>query len=96
VYFQMRTHHGLYDSVLEKDEERDRDRHLDLKKDKLTLTECVIALVLALTCVSMHAVFLGTYLSTYADVARVFSAHSAQSLQQRYFGAQMHAGFLVI
>ncbi|KAL2051804.1 hypothetical protein ABVK25_007960 [Lepraria finkii] len=58
VYFQMRTHHGLYDSVLEKDEERDRDRHKDLKKAKLTLTECVFALVLALTCVSLHAVFL--------------------------------------
>lgn len=58
VYFQMRTHHGLYDSVLEADEERDNDRHIDLKKDKLTLTECVIALVIALTCVSLHAVFL--------------------------------------
>ncbi|KAK0511361.1 hypothetical protein JMJ35_005934 [Cladonia borealis] len=58
VYFQMRTHHGLYDSVLEADEERDNDRHIDLKKDKLTLTECVVALVIALTCVSLHAVFL--------------------------------------
>ena len=55
----MRTHHGLYDSVLEADEERDNDRHIDLKKDKLTLTECVVALVIALTCVSLHAVFLG-------------------------------------
>lgn len=57
----MRTHHGLYDSVLEADEERDNDRHIDLKKDKLTLTECVIALVIALTCVSLHAVFLGKF-----------------------------------
>ena len=55
----MRTHHGIFDSVLEEDEKRDHDRHIDLKKDKLTLTECVIALCLALTCVSMHAVFLG-------------------------------------
>ena len=75
VYFQMRTHHGLYDSVLEADEARDSDRHLDLKKDKLTLTECIVALVIALTCVSLHAVFLGTFsfalstaaLSTYID-----------------------------
>lgn len=57
----MRTHHGLYDSVFEKDEEKDHDGHLDLAKDKLTLSECVFALVLALTCVSMHAVFLGMY-----------------------------------
>ena len=59
VWFQLRTHHGLYSEVLEKDEERDVDRHEDLKKDKLTLTECVVALVIALTCVSLHAVFLG-------------------------------------
>ena len=67
----MRTHHGLYDTVLEADEERDNDRHIDLKKDKLTLTECVIALVIALTCVSLHAVFLGKfsrYLSRTASV----------------------------
>ena len=57
----MRTHHGLYDSVLEADEERDNDRHMDLKKDKLTLTECVVALLIALTCVSLHAVFLGKF-----------------------------------
>ena len=55
----MHTHHGIYDTVLEQDELRDHDRHLDLKKDKLTLTECIIALAIAITCVSMHAVFLG-------------------------------------
>ena len=59
MWFQLRTHHGLYAEVLEQDEERDVDRHKDLAKDKLTLTECVVALVIALTCVSMHAVFLG-------------------------------------
>ena len=58
----MRTHNGVYDTALEGDEERDDDRHLDLAKDKLTLTECVVALVIALTCVSLHAVFLGMYL----------------------------------
>jgi len=58
VWFQMRTHHGIYDAVLEEDEERDHDRHKDLKKAKLTMTECIFALVIALTCVSLHAVFL--------------------------------------
>lgn len=61
VYFQMHSHHGLYDSVLEQDELRDHDRHKDLKKDKLTLTECIVALVIAITLVSMHAVFLGKF-----------------------------------
>lgn len=58
IFFQVRTHNGLYDSVLEADEQQDVDRHIDLKKDKLTLTECIVALAIALTCVSMHAVFL--------------------------------------
>lgn len=61
VWFQMRTHHGIYDSVLEQDEQKDNDRHKDLVKAKLTLTECILALVIALTCVSLHAVFLGEY-----------------------------------
>lgn len=58
VWFQMRSHHGIYDAVLEKDELRDHDREKDLKKDKFTFTECIIAILIALTCVSMHAVFL--------------------------------------
>ena len=69
IFFQMRTHHGLYDSVLAADEERDNDRHMDLKKDKLTLTECVVALVIALTCVSLHAVFLGKFSRTFSRTA---------------------------
>ncbi|KAL9611334.1 MAG: hypothetical protein Q9167_004017 [Letrouitia subvulpina] len=58
LWFQMRTHHGIYDAVLEKDEERDHDRHKDLKKAKLTLTECIVALVISLTFVSLLAVLL--------------------------------------
>ena len=55
----MRSHHGLYDDVLELDEAKDHDREKDLEKEKLTFTECLIALVIAITCVSLHAVFLG-------------------------------------
>lgn len=40
------------------DEERDRDRQTDLQKDKLTLIESIVAIVIALTCVSLHAIFL--------------------------------------
>ena len=58
LWFQARTHHNLYFAVLEADEERDEDRHEDLKKDKLTFIECIVALVLALTFVSMIAEFL--------------------------------------
>ncbi|KAI9756317.1 MAG: hypothetical protein M4579_003909 [Chaenotheca gracillima] len=58
IWFQMRTHNGIYDAILEEDEKRDHDREDDLKKAKLTLTECVVALVVAITCVSLHAIYL--------------------------------------
>ena len=52
------THHGVYAELLEADEQRDRDRHKDLTKDKLTFTECLVALALAITFVALMAVFL--------------------------------------
>lgn len=58
VVFQMRSNHGLYDDIFEQDELQDRDRHEDLTKEKLTFTECILALLLALTCVALIAVFL--------------------------------------
>lgn len=58
MWFQFRTHHGLYEEVLAADVEKDDDRHKKLKKEKLTLTECIVAVAVALACVSMHAVFL--------------------------------------
>ncbi len=76
----MRTHHGIYDAVLEKDEERDHDRQKDLMKAKLTLTECILALVIALTCVSLHAVFLGKFhlVSNYLQWAYLLTIHEIQ------------------
>lgn len=58
VWFQARSHHGLYEDILEADEERDHDRHRDLTKDKLTLTEAIVAVIIALTFVTFMAVFL--------------------------------------
>ncbi|EME79613.1 uncharacterized protein MYCFIDRAFT_142553 [Pseudocercospora fijiensis CIRAD86] len=58
VWFQARSHHGLYEDILEADEQRDHDRHKDLVKPKLTLTESVVALLIALMFVSFMAVFL--------------------------------------
>lgn len=55
---QMRTHHGLYDAVFEHDEQRDRDGHKDLAKEKLTLTECIIALIISVALVSIIAITL--------------------------------------
>jgi len=48
----------MYLELLEADERTDQDRHRDMHKKKLTMTECIIALLFALTCVSLIAVFL--------------------------------------
>lgn len=58
LWFQARSHHGLYEDILEADEKRDHDRYRDLAKAKLTLTESIIALIIALTFVSFMAFFL--------------------------------------
>jgi len=58
LFFQMKSHDNLFAEIFEADELRDKDRHEELAKPKLTLTECIIALVISLACVSMIAVFL--------------------------------------
>jgi len=58
IYFQARSHHGIYDAIFEADEEKDRDRVKDLKKEKLTLTECVLSLVVSIALVTIIAIAL--------------------------------------
>ena len=58
VWFQMRTHHSLFDAVLELEDAKEKETD-DVKSSKLTLIECLVALAIALTLVSVHAVFLG-------------------------------------
>jgi Ca2+:H+ antiporter len=58
VYYNVRSHHSIYDGIFAEDEERDEDRHLDLIKDKLTFTECLIALTISLGLVSLLAIIL--------------------------------------
>lgn len=56
IVFQTRTHHSIYDAILLADEENDDDRHRDLKKDKLTFTECVLALAVSIALVTLIAI----------------------------------------
>ncbi|KLU81436.1 Ca2+/H+ antiporter [Magnaporthiopsis poae ATCC 64411] len=58
VWFQAKTHHGIYDAIFEEDDKRDVDRPRDAKKNKLTIFECAIALAIALTLVTVIAVTL--------------------------------------
>jgi Ca2+/H+ antiporter len=54
IWFQARSHHGIYDAILEGDEQKDHDRHEDLKKAKLTFTECVLALGVSIALVGCY------------------------------------------
>lgn len=58
VWFQMHTHHGIYDAIFERDEEKDADRSEDLSRDKLTLIEAFVALAISLTLVTLIAISL--------------------------------------
>ena len=58
IIFNAFSHDNIFKDILEADEEADRDRHKDLAKAKFTLVECVIAITLSLTFISLIAVFL--------------------------------------
>ena len=58
IFFNARSHDSVFNEALEHDEERDEDRHEDLKKPKFTFTECIVALLISLACVTLIAVFL--------------------------------------
>ncbi|OAL34043.1 calcium/proton exchanger [Fonsecaea nubica] len=58
ILYNSLSHDNIFQEVLEADEENDRDRHKDLKKPKLTMTECIVAIVFALALISLIAVFL--------------------------------------
>lgn len=58
LWFNLHSHNSIFDEVLELDEARDEDRDKERLRAKLTFTECLVALAVALTCVSMSAVFL--------------------------------------
>lgn len=58
IVFQTRNHHGIYTAVFEHDEHRDHDRHKDETKAKLTMTECVVALAIAIALVTLIAITL--------------------------------------
>ncbi|PYH76951.1 vacuolar H+/Ca2+ exchanger [Aspergillus uvarum CBS 121591] len=58
LFYNLHSHHSIFDEVLEFDEHQDEDREKELKRAKLTLVECFIAIAASLACVCMSAVFL--------------------------------------
>ena len=58
LWFNLRSHTTIFDSVLHDDENQSEDRDKNRQRAKLTMTECIIAIIIALTCVTMSAFFL--------------------------------------
>ena len=58
IVYQTVSHDGLLHEIYETDEHKDKDRHEELQKPKLTLTEVVLALLISLACVALLAIFL--------------------------------------
>jgi Ca2+:H+ antiporter len=58
VLFQTKSHDGLFTEIYDRDELRDKDRHIEMRRAKLTLTEAILAICISIACVSMIAVFL--------------------------------------
>ncbi|OBT91229.1 hypothetical protein VE02_00290 [Pseudogymnoascus sp. 03VT05] len=56
IFFNMRSHHSIYDAIFLKDEHGDADREHDIIKPKLTLTESVFALAISLVMEIPHIV----------------------------------------
>ncbi|KAL6860530.1 hypothetical protein ACO1O0_004558 [Amphichorda felina] len=71
VFFQARTHHGIYTAIFEQDEERDADRHGDLNKPKLTMTESIISLIVAVALVTLIAIILVLQIHHVIEVSSV-------------------------
>ncbi|PBP28925.1 Ca2+/H+ antiporter [Diplocarpon rosae] len=60
TYFQIRTHESIYDAIFEEDEQMNHaheEEHQEAKQ-KLTFTECILALVIAITLVTVIAISL--------------------------------------
>jgi len=58
VFFQIRTHESIYDAIFEEDMRKDKDKHRDEARQKLTFTECVLALAISIALVTIIAICL--------------------------------------
>jgi Ca2+:H+ antiporter len=58
IAYQTISHDGLFHEIYEADDHKDKDRHEELRKPKLTLIEAIVALIISLACVSLIAISL--------------------------------------
>ncbi|KAJ6784984.1 hypothetical protein PWT90_08130 [Aphanocladium album] len=74
TFFQARTHHGIYDAIFEGDEHREGEKRKTDAKDMLTMTECVIALAVSITLVTLLAIGLVDQIEPVIKHSRVSDA----------------------
>ena len=74
IFFQTRTHHGIYDAIFEADEERDADKHRERMHHRLTFTECCVALAIAISLVTLIAIALVDQIPFLVDERHVSDA----------------------
>ncbi|KAF4333735.1 Ca2+:H+ antiporter [Fusarium beomiforme] len=58
IWYQASSQHSIFDEVIEMDEHRDADREADMEKPKFTMTETIVALLIALAFVTALLIFL--------------------------------------
>jgi Ca2+:H+ antiporter len=74
IAYQTISHDGLFHEIYEADDHMDKDRHEELRKPKLTLTEVILGLVISLTCVSLIAISLVQEIPYMVEVRHVKDA----------------------
>lgn len=58
LFYQTVSHDGLLHEIYEADDHKDKDRHEELAKPKLTLIEVIVGVLISLACVALLAIFL--------------------------------------
>ncbi|KAF4958781.1 hypothetical protein FGADI_2125 [Fusarium gaditjirri] len=58
IWYQASSQHSIFDEVIEMDEHRDADREADMEKPKFTMTEAIVAILIALAFVTALLIFL--------------------------------------
>lgn len=96
LFYQTVSHDSLLHEIYEADEHKDTDRHEELAKPKLTLTEVIIAVLISLACVAMIAVFLVEqipYLVEHGHVSDAFVGLILIPLVEKLAGKYIHSHY---
>ncbi|KAM3511682.1 hypothetical protein MY11210_004699 [Beauveria gryllotalpidicola] len=74
TYFQARTHHGIYDAIFEGDEHREGNNRKSAPAEMLTMTECIIALAVSISLVTLLVIGLVDQIGPVIEHSRVSDA----------------------